>query len=243
MIKFNPIFEAIGNIDDNIAAITIETAQCKRKPIKLIIIGAVAAAALIIMGCSAAIRSSLKFDDKPILDFNYYPQTQAHILTTDELKGLGAIGDNSGYTLTALPTELLARYNVTPLMNTEYFSEKESEISVNGSSTQAILIYTLTYKETNNTITVEAHFDTNGKSSFGANYISLDGNANEVFSHYEVITLADGSEAFVADRYMNGFNFYNAHAVLCYNGIGYRINARSTDINEMKQILENLGVM
>lgn len=242
MNKTNPIFEALTDTNENYAAEAILPLK-KKKMKKPLRIGAAAAAALIIMGCSVVIRNSLKFDDQALLDFNYHPQTQAHILTTDELKDLGAIGDNRGYTLTALPSELFARYNVTPLMNTEFFSEEKSEITVNGSSTQAILDYTLTDKKTNNTITVTAQFDTDGKSSFGANYTSLNGKATDTFSHYEFITLSDGSQAFVADRYLNGFNIYRADAVLCYNGIGYRIYARNTDINEMKQILTNLGVM
>lgn len=242
MNKTNPIFEALTDTNENYAAEAILPLK-KKKMKKPLRIGAVAAAALIIMGCSVAVRSSLGFDNRAVLEFNYYPQAQAHILTTDELKGLGAIGDNRGYTLTALPSELFARYNVTPLMNAELFSEEKSEITVNGSSAQAILKYTLTDKETNKPITVEVQFDTDGKSSFGTNYTSLNGNANEVFSHYEVITLADGSEAFVADRYLQPFSRYDAQAVFCHNGIGYKILARNVDINEMKQILANLGAM
>lgn len=85
MTKQIQLFKAIGNIDDDIAANAIEAAQHKSRPLKLIIIGAIAAAALIVMGCATVIRSSLMFDDKPVLEFNYYPLTQAHIPTVDEL--------------------------------------------------------------------------------------------------------------------------------------------------------------
>lgn len=248
MTKFNPVFEAIGSIDDNIAVNAIEAAQHKRKPIKLIIIGAVAAAALIVMGCSAAIRSSLMFDSKAALEFNYFPQTQAHIPTVDELKELGTVTDgkydSGSYTLTALPSELFACFNVAPLMNSELFSEEKSEMTVIASSIQTRLEYTLTDKGTNKPINFEIQFHSEGEDSFSMDYqLFGDGKATDMFSHYEFITLSDGSQAFVADRYLHGYGYYTAEAVLCNNGIGYRIKARNVDINEMKQILANLGIM
>lgn len=245
MTKVNPVFEAIGSIDDNIAAKAIEAARHKRKPIKLIIIGAVAAAALIVMGCSAAVRSSLMFEDKAVLEFNYYPLTDAKILTVDELKELGTLTEGTyGYKLTALPSELFRQFNITPLMNADFFIEEESEMDVKASPTQTIMDYTLTDKESGKPINFYIEFHTEGKGSFSMNYQLLgDGKVTDIFSHYEFITLADGSQAFVADRYLHGFNIYSSEAVLCYNGIGYRINARNVDINEMKQILANLGAM
>ncbi|MDE6729031.1 MAG: hypothetical protein K2J80_14010, partial [Oscillospiraceae bacterium] len=102
MTKQIQLFKAIGNIDDDIAANAIEAAQHKRKPIKLVIIGAMAAAAFIVMGCSMAIRSSLMFDSKAAIEFNYYQLKQAHIPTVDELKEIGTltVGKNDdSYTL------------------------------------------------------------------------------------------------------------------------------------------------
>lgn len=249
MTKVNPVFEAIGNIDDNIAANAIEAALHKRKPIKLIIIGAVAAAALIVMGCSAAVRSSLMLDEKAVMEFNYYPLTEAHILTVDELKELGTVTDGkyygSGtYALTALPSDLFARFNIAPLMNSELFSEEKSEMNVKASSIQTILEYTLTDKESGKPINFKIQFHTEGEGSFNLGYgVIGGGKATDAFNHYEFITLADGSQAFVADRYLHGYNFYRSEAVFCYNGIGYRIDAQNVDINEMKQILANLGAM
>lgn len=243
MTKINPIFEAIGNINDDIAANAIEATQQKQRPIKLVIIAAAAAAALIIMGCSVATRSSLMFNSKAAIEFNYYPQTQSHILSTDELNSLGASENNGSYLLNILPSEIFDLYNISPLMNYGKFSEEKSEITVRGSSTQAILNYSITDKETSGTITVEVQFDTDGRSSFGADYISLDGNAADMFGNSEFITLSDGSRAFVSDRYLHGYEYYTAQAVFCYNGIGYKIYALNTDINGMKQILANLGAM
>ncbi|MDE7230850.1 MAG: hypothetical protein K2N56_10260 [Oscillospiraceae bacterium] len=248
MTKHIQLFKAIGNIDDDIAANAIEAAQHKRKPLKLIIIGTIVAAAVIVMGCATVIRSSLMFDDKPVLEFNYYPLTQAHIPTVDELKELGTVTDgkyySGSYTLTALPSELFACFNVAPLMNAEFFSEERSELTVKPYSTQTILQYTLTDKNSNKPINFEIQFHSEGEDSFSMGYQLLgDGKATDMFSHYEFITLSDGSQALAADRYLHGYEYYTAEAVLCYNGIGYRINARNVDINEMKQILANLGAM
>lgn len=143
------------------------------------------------------------------------------------------------YTLTAVPSELFKLYNISPLMNNEYFSEEKSDINVYGSSRQTKLRYTLTDKNANKPINFDIQFHSEGEGSFGISYQLLgEGKTTDIFSHYEFITLADGSQAFVADRYLHGFNIYRSEAVICYNGIGYRINARNVDINEMKQILE-----
>lgn len=248
MIKVNPVFEAIGTIDDSIAANAIKAAQHKHRPVKLIIIGAVAAAALIVMGCATVIRSSLKFGEKPVLEFNYYPLTQAYYPAVDELKELGTLTEDGGfsgeYTLNAVPSELFKLYNISPFMNDEYFSEEKSDINVYGSSRQTKLKYTLTDKNSNEPITFDIQFHSEGEGHFGISYSILgEGKITDIFSHYEFITLADGSQAFVADRYLHGYNFYRSEAVFCYNGIGYRINAKNVDINEMKQILANLGAM
>lgn len=233
----------MGNINDDIAANAIELTRQKRRPIKLVIIAAAAAAALIIMGCSAAIRSSLMFDSKAAIEFNYYPQTQSHILSAEELNSLGASENNGSYLLNIPPSELFDLYNISPLMNYGNFGEEKSEITVRGSSTQAILDYSVTDRETGSTITFEIQFDTDGRSSFGADYVSLDGNSADMFGSCEYITLSDGSRAFVSDRYSHGYGYYTAQAVFCYKGIGYKIYALNTDINGMKQVLANLGTL
>lgn len=248
MNKTNPIFEALNGLNENYAAEAVTSGKKKlKKPLRIALI-AIAAAAFIVMGCSAAVRSSLMFDDKAVMEFNYYPQTQARVPTVDELKELGTLTDGkygSGtYTLTALPSELFERFNVAPLTNSELFSEEESEMFVKAASTQTIFEYTLTDKESGKPINFEVQFHTEGEGSFNLGYgVVGGGKATDAFNHYEFITIADGSQAFVADRYLHGYEYYTAEAVLCYNGIGYRINARNVDINEMKQILANLGAM
>ena len=242
----DPIFEAIGGIDDDIAAEALKAAERKRKPIKLIVLGAIAAA-LIAMGCSAAVRSSMKFDDNPVMEFNYYAQTEAHILTAEELESLGAVQDERAsdyYTINTLPSELFAHYNITPLISSEHFREKEAPITVILAPRQGILRYAFTDIESGKQINFQSEFYNEGELSFDIGYQVLgEGSAADIFSHHEFIKLADGSEAFVADRYLHGYEIYTAEAVLCHNGIAYRINARDTDINAMKRILEKLGAL
>lgn len=176
-------------------------------------------------------------------NFDYYKQDGARILTADELIALGAEGDSRGYTLTAVPSELFAKYNVAPIMNAEYFAEERSEITVQGASSgMAIIDYTLTDKESGKPISVKAQFFVNGESSFGFNFSTIDGKPSDAFNHCETLCLADGSEVFVADRYSRLISGYNAHAVFCCDGVGYKLIAKNTDINEMKQILKNLGI-
>lgn len=236
MININPIFEAIGELDDKV----LENAYKPKSKKPYAVIAAVAAA-FAVLGCSIAIRSELSFDGQEQISFNYYAQSDAHILTVEELQALGATGDNRGYTLSVLPSELFSMYNITPLMNVEFFDEEE-QATVKGSSTQAIVSYTITDKETGNPILIQAEFFSGGEASFGANYTTLDGKGEDAFSNYETIELSDGSKAFVADRYSQLISGYNSQAVMCRDGVGFKINAKNTDINEMKNILKKLAV-
>lgn len=236
MININPILEAMGELDDKV----LENAYKPKFKKSYAMIAAIAAA-FAVLGCSIAIRSGVSFDGREQISFNYYAQSDAHILTAEELQALGATGDNRGYTLSVLPSELFSMYNVTPLMNAELFDEEES-VTVTGSSTQAIVSYTITDKETGKPISVKAEFYTAGEASFGANYTTLDGKGEDAFSHYEAIELNDGSKAFVADRYSQLISGYNSQAVLCRDGVGFKVTAKNTDISEMKNILKKLAV-
>lgn len=248
MYKQNRIFEALGGIDDAIAANAIESIQRRkqrRKPLKIILIAAAAAAVMVVMGCAAVRRNSLMFDGKAAMEFNYYPQTQARMLTAEELTSLGAVKDerNDNYTLSALPSELLALYNIEPLMNPEFFIEEVSEVTVDNFSAKQITVrYTLTDKQTKKPIKVSMTFSTD-EAHFSMDFGLLgEGKATDAFSHYEFVTLADGSEAFVSDRFMGGFNYYQARAAFCYNGIIYQFSAREMELEEMKQILANFNI-
>lgn len=238
MSKVNCLLEAVGELDNKI----LENAYKPRLKKRYTIIAA-AAAAIALLGCASVWHSAVRFDGSDVIDLNYYAQSDAYVLSAEELEALGATQEKGRYTLAITPSQLFERYNVAPLTNADYFDEEGTVSVLSSSSTQAILVYTLIDKETGNPISIQAEFITGGEATFGANYVAIGGKAKDMFSHYETIELGDGSQAFVTDRYSQMISGYNSQAVLCRNGVGYKLNAKNTDINEMKVILERLGCL
>lgn len=240
MNNISTILDAVGELDNTVLDNAFKPR--KKKPVALIVIAAAAALSLLV-GFTTVIRNGMFFEDQQQMSFNYYPQAQANIPTEKELIALGAVKEGYNYKITALPSELFKLYNITPLVNDEFFSEGSESVIYNSAPTQTNICYTLTDKESGKSLEIDLEFTQNGEGSFTPSYgIIGGGKVEEIFSHYETITLADGSEGFVADRYLNGFNIYTAEAVFCRDGIAYRLNTKNTDINEMKLMLRKLGV-
>lgn len=242
MNNINTILDAVGELDNTVLENAFKPR--KKKPVALIVIAAAAALSLLV-GFTTVIRNGMFFEDQQQMSFNYYPQAQAHILTEEELIALGAVKEGSGsFKLSILPSELFELYNAAPLMNSEFFGEEHEVVLVNSLPIQTIIEYTLTDKESGKRLGIHMQLKQTGEGSFTPSYgIIGSGEVEDIFSHYETIVLADGSEGFVADRYLNGLNRYTSEAVFCYNGIGYQIQAQDdTDINEMKLMLKKLGV-
>lgn len=241
MNNINTILDAVGELDNTV----LENAFMPRRKKHIMLTAIAAAAALsLLVGFTTAIRSGAFFENRQQIDLKYYPQTQAHILTEEELVELGAIKDGLGRKLNAFPSELFALYNIEPVMNDEFFCEDANIIIYNSSATQTFFSYALIDNGSGKRLKIDLQFTQNGEGTFSPTYSIIGGGkVEEIFSHYETITLADGSEGFVADRYLNGFNIYTAEAVFCRDGIGYRLNTKNTDINEMKLMLKKLGVI
>lgn len=240
MSNTDRILEALGELDDSV----LENAfRPKRK--KTAAFAAMAAALSLLAGFAVVYRSGLFFEDKRQLSFNYYAQTEAHILTADELAALGAEDDGYARILDVSPSELFELYNVKPLMNGEFFLEGSGTVVYNSIPAHTQILYTLIEKESGKVLKLSMEFTQNGEGTFSPRYgVIGGGGAEDIFSRFEKLTFADGSEGFVADRCLDGFNVYKAEAVFCHNGIGYRILAENgTDIAEMKLLLKKLGVI
>lgn len=242
MNNISTILDAVGELDNTVLDNAFKPR--KKKPVALIVIAAAAALSLLV-GFTTVIRNGMFFEDQQQMSFNYYPQAQANIPTEEELIALGAVKEGSSdFRLNVLLSELFKLYNIAPLMNSEFFSEEPEVVIINSLPTQTIIEYTLTDKESAKQTKIKLQFKQTGDGTFSHGYhIIGGGEVEDIFSHYETIALADGSEGFVADRYLNGLNRYTSEAVFCYNGIGYQIQAQDdTDINEMKLMLKKLGV-
>lgn len=241
MSNINLLLEAVGSLDN--AVIENAFKPRRKKRIALTVIAAAAALSLVV-GFAAVIRNGVYFENKRQISFNYYAQKTARIPAETEFMALGAeVDGHGGYTLDILPSELFALYNVSPLMNAEYFDEVTGAAVRSSNAAGTIIDYSLTDKESGKTVDITLHFTRNGEGSFAPNYTVLgDVNAQNTFTHFERITLLDGSEGFAADRYKNGFGTYTARAAFCKDGMGYELSVKDADITEMKEILESLGV-
>lgn len=250
--NINPILEAVGELDNTVLENTFK--QRKKKPIALIVIAAAAAVSLLV-GFGAAVRSGIEFDGREHMSFNYFAQPQAHIPSAEELYALGTevreirsideYGDGE-LLLTADLSEISKLLNTELLTAPEHFvtggkmhliEGNDVIVDISGHGTAARIEYVLTDKETLAPVYIEARLFTSGSSTFGRDYYTLNGKGEDTFNFYEKVMLADGSEAFVGERYSNA-----CEALFCVNGVGYAIEVRKIHIDEMKQILKKLGI-
>lgn len=246
--NINAILEAAGELD---AAIIGNAFKPRRK--KYIALTVIAAASLsLVVGFAAANRSGVRFGgNEPTVTFNYYAQSGAHIPSAEELSALGTITGGSGefdehgdgdITVSAALSDVSALFNAKLLSAPERFDEDGGiGINISGHGTAARIRYTLTDRESQKPVSIEIRLFTSGNSTFGANYHTIGGNGEDTFYHYETVTLSDGSDAFVAARNSRLGSEYTA--VFCRDGIGCKLQAECEDINEMKRILADLGVI
>lgn len=248
MNKLNPLFEAVSNIDDNIASAAIK--EKRRKPIALMI----AAAALIstialtsVMGAKShdsltADTPGVNVDYVHLFNFNLVDKKDLNILTKDELREIGAIERGSFeqgiYTFlleNALPSDILKMYNADPItFGNDNFTEEPSDVYVHGMMfdpdnfefKDLRFSYKLIHKKTNTKLAIDYLYSIDD--------FQLVWSTGKI-DDYEVIVLNDGSKAMV--------NSYGA--IMSYNGAVIDVNSyhKEVGIDGMKQILADLGVL
>ncbi len=251
MTKINPLFEALGNIDDEIAANAIKTAEQRKrkKPLKIILISAAAAAALavtlivgfVIVGTGVhKITYSVRGEQREIvLELTPYE------LTIPEEVTLPLSVDDPHYGSENFDTarEMFDKLGIEPFMNENFElsgNYARFDIFQLGNPSLGILETELTYWL----------FDKNlGKDvSFSATYYSETKHCGSELAYppldgekYEVLTLNDGSQCLVTYR----------QAGFAYDGIRFNFSLdkefspdkETSDINDMKQVLADLGVL
>lgn len=86
------LFNAIGNIDDDIAANAIEAAQHKLKPAKLRVMLMIAAAAALTLfvGFAAVYKSNVELNGEPVFEYNIKIHDEAACPSIGELTEMGA---------------------------------------------------------------------------------------------------------------------------------------------------------
>ena len=242
MNDLNKLLEAAGNIDDDI----IERSLKPRKFSRAYIVIAIAAALTLLMGAVVINRQTLESNNAQVT-YNIISQTQARILTYEEILELGGVHKNDNdnpwdygiFQFDELtPSELLSEFNLpvlgnenfTELKGPEYFFHKDDDIT-------ASFYYELLDNETGAKLMIrmKAILDEERITSAGILNWDID----------EILELNDGSKAmfsyFPADETASGSEFNNIF--FCYEGIKYDMTVYFVDGDTCKEILNRLGIL
>lgn len=231
--KLNPIFTALSNIDDNIIS---ESVTPRKTSVRLAVI--IAAAALVLAtGASANwfIKDKILVDEKPAFELNL-EITDVNILTAAELENWGAkLGDNGIWNKTALPSEVFGKFGISPLMS-DKFKELPSEIMIDiDESSLQLKNCSFQNLTTGQTISYSVMVKTGEK--FG-----LTTGTNSEYTP-EIVTLKNGEKALLYKYYSRLSGGDRVFAEFTDGGLYYELKADNSSFDEMKQILEDLGVL
>lgn len=240
MTKINPILDAMSEIDDNI----ITNTNHSKRPKKLPIVIAVAAALMLLMGAAVISISEVTINNKHLIDYNFTVQENVNTEPRRELLEMGATSQafsmGQSYELTALPSEVFELLNLHPLMN-DNFTEKESKVHITllkfGNPIefgQLEMIYSLTDKETDVEMLFQIRCKLVEETEASSDYQNL--------KEYKLLELNDGSKALIyGHAIMEGEGFW--HGTFSYGGIIYDFSTSYTDYDSFIQTLTDLGVL
>lgn len=228
MTNLNPLFDAMNNIDDSIITNAEKT---NKKPILLRIGIIAAAAAMLVLGVGFAARitgvfgtgkNTFTFGNDLTIQFD----GRYHEITIPEEFKPENNGMDCYRPENMKPSELFAKFGVSPLMN-DNFSEKTDSLCVEILPGQIVFKYILQDKKLGTEAYIWARYDI-------VEDIQGSGTTETQDPYPEVVTLNDGSPCIVTS---NATTF-------AYDGVFYWVSIygeeQSHDIT--KQILTDLGV-
>lgn len=244
--KLNPLYNALDGIDEDIAA----RVAVRRKPLKKIVMTALVAAAMLSVGLLVGFAEFNRGDgkndliirgrDQPLY-FDLYPQD----LTIPE-EYITESGIYVGIETDTLPTELFAKFGITPLINDSFSEEIEIEPEliefgkrgeyVNWNGEPQLSVFENSFVEINYYL-----YDKNIEKNiwFNARY-NLDENANinsalgVKDNEYEIVVLNDNSWCLVCAGY----------STFSYKGVKYTLRIdEEISLDLTKQVLRDLKVL
>lgn len=254
MTKSNQLFEAMGKIDDDIAANAIEAARHKRKkPLTLVIIAAAAAILTVIAGAAARnddFRITFHGDNASERGFTATLTDQQYTIP-EELEPLrDSYGTIRGFT-EMLPSELYEKLGLT-MLTSENFTETKDvkmrraihsddyhtgdiyhawEPSIRGDEIHLEVEYCLHDDNISANVWFKGYYVADNER-----YIMQGGRFGLADEDADIVTLSDGSLAMVSDR----------SAAFCLDGVFYMLdfddykNESIATIDNMKQVLADL---
>lgn len=237
------LYEAISNIDKDIAANAINSAEKRKskKPLRITLIAVAAAAAVsLVVGASmprtksyGKITEYYGVNKEDVVELFPTPQK---FTVPDELPYY----EEDGYRLGELETldEVYETFGVTPIINDSFtFDENYSK---------PIQCYAYNYSDTDIPAYLMIEYHLYSKS-LGDNIIirtiyfpNIDfmetGNGGNSYENVELLTLNDGSQCLIKDNY----------TIFVYNGVEYNFfyypTDKQYDNDGIKQVLSDLGV-
>ncbi len=240
MKQINPIFEALSNVDER--HIPVSKAKKHSKKLKIALISAAAAAALAVTLLAGSVRVGTGVHKFIICDDGSESEIVVELtpyeLTIPEEVSLPLSIDDPYYGgKTDNAREMFDKLGVEPFMNENFdYSGDYATFDIwqLGNPSLGIFEITLNYWL----------FDKNlGKDVyFNADYVSDPKHCNLEVSivgpddkTYEILTLNDGSQCVVT----------SSQAGFAYNGImfRFRLDKETSNINDVKQVLTDLGVL
>ena len=248
--KINPLLDAMSEIDDNIITDT------KKRPKKLPIVIAVAAALMLLTGATVVYNrypGSMTINEKPMFEYNYAIMKDVTPLTREEMLAMGAeIVRDEGFTefnLIALPNDIFTAFNMPSRIN-ENFIEEETKIKVWYSyrTPEEILGIDLRFSlvDKNNGKKVDLYVNCTRSEEYvlgGLGIFSLhdvDGKTHYEDFDKELLTLNDGSQALVY-KWGPDEEWY---ATFAYDGLVYTdVSVKSSKYDDIIQVLSDLGVL
>lgn len=250
MTKQNQIFEAMGNIGEDIAANAIKGADRRKRriPLKITIIAAAAALSMLV-GFAAKTN-----DMRVMFHGNNTAQRGFTTTLTDQEYTIPAelepLRDNYGTFkcfVEMMPSELYEKFGLTMLTSDNFAETKDVKMrrsigsgeehtwepQIYGNESWMNIDYFLYDKNLGTNVWIKGHYNTNVESLHGSARFGL------ADLNSDIVKLVDGSLAMVCDR----------SAAFCLDGVYYTIdfddymNESIATIDNMKQVLDDLGIL
>ncbi len=226
MNKLNPLFEAVSNIDDNIASAAIK--EKRRKPIALMIAAAAAAVTLLVGFTNyARIHHSVEYDKG---SFELKVTLHDEVIVPEEYKSYRY----TMYTMEDMTAEeMFEMFNVKPLITDKFeFNPDYGDLGPAVSSGSVEFRCSLRNK------TVDRDLRLLSCYIFGNYDTTFSGVHLSGAKDYKIVALNDGSRAIISD------NESSISATFAYDGVKYSwYMYDGGTMEEMEQVLADLGVL
>lgn len=250
MTKQEQLFEAIGNIGDDIAENAVKNTEQRRRriPLKITIIAAAAVLSLLVGFAAKNDNFGVMFYGNNTAQRGFTTTlTDQQYTIPAELEPLRSETGTFHCFVEMLPGELYEKFGLTMLTSDNFAETKDVKMrrsigsgeehtwepQIYGNESWMNIDYFLYDKNLGKNVWIKGHYNTNVESLHGSARFGL------ADLNSDIVKLVDGSLAMVCDR----------SAAFCLDGVYYTIdfddymNESIATIDNMKQVLDDLGIL